>query len=241
MTDELTNQQHESKRRFQFSLRKLLLWVAVVALCLGIPIACGQNPVAWLLLTCWCAAIGGLRWSFGRVPAVYASIVGAGVLTSVAYVVGDPSQPVDYVRAAFVGFVNGIPIGFVLFVMLELAFIIVNWIDSLFNRGEPTRVDWLVIGMFCGIVVAVVKPQINTTERLGHYYDVVMLQRTASDLYWYSLVGVAIGATCDLLQNPPIGRSFRIGFRGLLLVVLSLGSFLLGWFLYVRIVTLSYP
>lgn len=229
-------------QRFQFSLRKLLLWVAVVALCLGIPIACGQNPVVWLLLTCWCAAIGGLRWSFGQVPAAYASIVGAGVLTSVAYAVGDALQPVDYVVAAFAGFLTGIPIGFVLFVMLELAFIFVNWSDSLFNRGERTQVDWLVIGMFCGIVLAIVRhPSVDPLESPRGYHDMAMLQRTASNLYWYSLIGVAIGAACDLLQKPPRVRSFRIGLRELLLAVLSLGSFLLGWFLYVRIVTLSYP
>lgn len=229
------------ERRFQFTLRKLLLWVAVVALCLGIPSACGQNPLIWVLLTCWCAVIGILRWNFGRVPAAYASVVGAAILTSVAYAVGDPLQPVQYMVAGFAGLVTGIPIGFVLFVVLELASTVVNWIDGLFNRGERARVDWLVIGMFCGIVLAVVNPQISTAERSRQYPDVVELQRTASNLYWYSLIGVAIGAVCDLMQNPPRARSFRIELRGLLLAVLSLGSFLLGWFLYVRIVTLPYP
>ena len=38
MTDELASQQRESRRRLQFSLRKVLLWTAVVAVCIGIAI-----------------------------------------------------------------------------------------------------------------------------------------------------------------------------------------------------------
>lgn len=229
------------ERRFQFSLRKLLLWMAVVALCLGISSACGQNPILWLLLTCWCAAIGGLRWNFGRIPAACASIIGAGILMSVVYAVTETLLPIDYAGATFAGLVIGMPIGIVLFAMLELVSLLVNWLDRVFIRKEETRVSWLILGLLCGIALAVMKPQINTTEGSRGYYRVIMLQRTASDLYWYSLIGVAIGAVCDLLQNPPRVRSFRIGLRGLLLVVLSVGSFPLGWFLYLRIITLSYP
>ena len=63
------------KQRFQFGLKKLLLWTAIVALGLGL-LSFTEPPIAgWILVPGWFAAVLGVRWALGRDWAVTTSIV----------------------------------------------------------------------------------------------------------------------------------------------------------------------
>jgi len=48
---------NEGRRRFQFRLRKLLLWTAVVALLLGVLKMLGLGPARIVLVACWTIVI----------------------------------------------------------------------------------------------------------------------------------------------------------------------------------------
>jgi hypothetical protein len=66
--------QHAKRRRFQFGLRKLLLWTAVVALYLGILSLVNFNACLSVSLTCYLILVGTLRVTFGRWGACVGSV-----------------------------------------------------------------------------------------------------------------------------------------------------------------------
>ena len=117
------------RRRFQFGLRRLLLWTAVVALGFGTLSTLYPSTRAWVVLPGWCAVVLILRWGFG-------STLAASVSTIVGMVLGlllpEPQEPLDFVVYAIdCGF-----FGLVLFVLAEVTCQIVDWIDRIRQSDE---------------------------------------------------------------------------------------------------------
>jgi hypothetical protein len=74
----------QRQRRFQFSLRKLLLWMAVLAVYLGV-LRLITAPVSFTLITIsWLAVIVAVRMKWGARRACFVAIAGTGFCLSVA-------------------------------------------------------------------------------------------------------------------------------------------------------------
>ena len=116
------------RRRFQFSLRKLLLWTAVVAILLGTLKTLGLNTVGLVIAASWVAVTAVVRAAFGSNWAHGVSAVGGGVLALVLLftgAIGVTSVVLFIILAAGVSFV-----------FVELAWLGVDRLDRLL-RTEP--------------------------------------------------------------------------------------------------------
>ena len=125
------------KRSFQFGLRKLLLWTAVVALLLGLATSLGDW--GWFL-ACWLLFIGVLRAAFG--PKV-AGILSVAVPVIVACAVAMTRHPGPSFGDLLVdAFLVGAFVGLAMFVIVEGAIGLVNWADKVLgpkSDGEARR------------------------------------------------------------------------------------------------------
>ncbi len=114
--------------RYQFGLRKLLLWTAVVALYCGLVVAVESESLEWLVLCCCPALILGLRLAFGSWVACHVSAVGAGGVLALR--VFFPSLPVGAFEV-WEAFARGCGVGYVIWLVVELACLLVNRADHL--------------------------------------------------------------------------------------------------------------
>jgi len=117
------------RRRFQFRLRRLLLWTAVVALGCGILSSLEPDALDWVVLPAWFVTVFIVRWGFGGKWAATISIV-LGMLLCLGWSIYG-SIPTSTVGLAIgCGFVGG-SIGLVPFLLVEATCRIVNWIDKI--------------------------------------------------------------------------------------------------------------
>ena len=117
------NDERPERRRFQFGLRKLLLWTVVVAVLLGTLKMLGLETAGLVIAASWAAITAVVRGAFGSTLAHIVSAVGGGVLALVLLftgVIGATSIVVFIVLAAGVSFV-----------FVEAAWLGVDWLDSL--------------------------------------------------------------------------------------------------------------
>jgi len=128
----------DKPRRFQFSLRKLFLWTAVVALYFGcgeaICLSLGEEAAGPLvLLAVWIGVLGLVRTAFGSQAAVLFSMGVAATLSGIAgYIVQANVSP--YRERAIFGIATGCVVGFCLFAITELLIRAVDWLDRLMER-----------------------------------------------------------------------------------------------------------
>jgi len=79
------NEPQPERRRFQFGLRKLLLWTAAVALLLGVGRSVGLAQDVWLLVWVgWILAVGIIRSATNPLVAGIVALAIGGTITCVA-------------------------------------------------------------------------------------------------------------------------------------------------------------
>ena len=130
-------------RRFQFGLRRLLLWTAVVAVLLGVAASLGDG--AWLLACC-VLVVCVLRVAFGSKVAGILSVAAALILyvsfSLLAYMAtSNPNPVLAGVVVIMRGAIGGL-VGLAMFGIAEGAVRGVNWADKLLETtsdGETRR------------------------------------------------------------------------------------------------------
>jgi hypothetical protein len=141
------NDQRPERRRFQFGLRKLLLWTGVVAVLLGLATTTFTTAEAVVLLG-WMILVAAVRWAFGPKAAGALSVAAALILhvsfSWLVYMAARPfPDPVEAgVGALIVGGTVGGLFGLVMFGIAEGAVRAVNWADKVLETksdGEPRR------------------------------------------------------------------------------------------------------
>jgi hypothetical protein len=119
--------------RFQFSLRKLMLWVAVEAILLGTLTMLGLDPVGLAIAGSWVAVTAILRAAFGPLVACRLSgLGGIGLAVGLWFVL-----PMDDAAIVLLIILGG-GAGLVPFVFVEVAWRAVDAIDTL-RRRSPGR------------------------------------------------------------------------------------------------------
>ena len=118
----------------QFSLRKLLLWIAVCAVYLSVLRSTGMGSIPAIGVTIWLAVILIARLWWGMPGGMIAVSVAAIVWGCVVPLMGGAADMVTfgYFFAATVAF--GIPAGLVAFGFVIAAVRLVDWLDSLGRR-----------------------------------------------------------------------------------------------------------
>jgi len=127
---------HSERRRFQFGLRKLLLWTAVVALLLGVAATFGEE--AWISAG-WIIVVGIVRVAFGPkvggVLSVAAGMILVAAFLCLVFVASEPGPRIG--EAVAVGVIFGGLFGLAMFSITEYLYLAVNWADNLMQ----TRTD----------------------------------------------------------------------------------------------------
>ncbi len=118
---------------FQFGLRKLLLWTVVVALYCGLVVTVESSNLEWLVLSCFPVLILCLRFAFGPWIACHVSAIGAGI--AIAVRVFFPALPTNAFEVQY-AFAQGCGIGYVVWLVVELACAFVNRADNLLRSKE---------------------------------------------------------------------------------------------------------
>lgn len=137
------------KRRYQFSLRRLLLWTTVVALLCS---AANTLGTSWMLAVCGITVVGGIRTATNWRVAGVVSVLGGAVVgavagcISIALFVG-ARTPLSYLFFDVIGGgFAGCVVGAWLFGVTEILCRGVDWIDRCFSRlgvkpDAPTQAD----------------------------------------------------------------------------------------------------
>ena len=125
------------RRRFQFGLRKLLLWTVALSVYLGILRMLQCHPVLVVVLTCWVGAVAVVRVAIGWKWAAVVSAVGGAILLGIpAYQArGDDSDLVgNLLLAAIVG-------GLAVLAVVHVIACTIDWADNLMraNKHEAGR------------------------------------------------------------------------------------------------------
>ena len=118
------------KRRFQFGLRKSLIWTAVVALYLGFVTSLGIPPVAIGFITSWAVVVGILRQAIGPMVAASLSVIGGGIV----FAFGE-----DWGAFHWPGPFWGCLAGWFVFVLLETAFRAIEYADNFIEEKTARR------------------------------------------------------------------------------------------------------
>jgi hypothetical protein len=120
-----------AKRRLQFSLRRLMLWTAIIALYLGIVGAIQVGPLVSTVLVVYVVFVVVIRMAFGQKLACVSSVVIAGLLFLLFFVASFgrfAAWPLSCVALCVSA--CGAVYGFLLFAMVELTFRFVEWADK---------------------------------------------------------------------------------------------------------------
>ena len=132
----------ERRKRRQFSLAKLLLWTAVAALILGLLRMLGAGPVVLASIGAWVVVNASVRSAFGSIVAFLFSIVAGGIaLASLVLGLvwgGSFLSPLGILVLLLVA-VGGGFLGYVSYVVLEVAFCIVGLPDGLLRSDRYDR------------------------------------------------------------------------------------------------------
>jgi len=137
-----TERMSERERSFQFGLRKLLLWTAVVAIWLGVLTMLPLGPPLSTLLTLWVVVVGVVRVAIRPLAAAFTSVVMAFGVALIHDYSGllyydDLHPPYMFVFPPAFGLY-----AVVIFAFVELALRAVNWVDNLMRTksdGETRR------------------------------------------------------------------------------------------------------
>jgi hypothetical protein len=116
----MTTEPKRPIRRLQFTLRKMLLWTAVVALWLGLVASLEVSTTHALVLSAWAAFVGIARFESGPRLAVFMSLVAALWVLVFYYFSFDDILSSMIVLVA---------IGLLVFAFVEVSFRLVNWSD----------------------------------------------------------------------------------------------------------------
>ena len=124
------------KIRLQFSLRKLLLWTAVVAIWLGVLTTLPLGPPLSTTLTLWAVVVGVVRVAIRPLAAAFTSVVIAFGVSLIHEYYGllyydDLHPPYTFIFPPACGLY-----AVVIFAFVELAFRAVNWVDNLGDRRD---------------------------------------------------------------------------------------------------------
>ena len=122
------------RRRFQFSLRKVMLWVVVEAVLLGTLSMLGLDAIGLAIAASWVAATAVLRAAWSPLWAARLSSLG-GIALAVGLWFVLPMNDAAIVLLIILG--GGA--GLVPFVFVEVAARVVDWVDSLM-RGTGLKV-----------------------------------------------------------------------------------------------------
>ena len=121
----------------QFSLRKLLLWMAVCAVYLGLLRVTFTEPISAIVVTVWLAVllIARLWWGLkgGMIAVSVMAVVWGGVVTLIS---GGGNTP-SFFYLCVAGVAMGIPLGLLALVFVVAVVRLVNWIDSLGRKNRP--------------------------------------------------------------------------------------------------------
>lgn len=125
----------DAQPTFQFGLRKLFLWTAVVALYCGMVVAVESESLEWLVLCCCPVLILGVRFAFGSRAACHVTALAAGAtLAARTFFPTFPARPFEVWNA----FVQGCGVGYAVWLVVELACVLVDRADRLF-RSKPAE------------------------------------------------------------------------------------------------------
>jgi hypothetical protein len=120
-------------RRFQFSLRKLMLWVVVEAILLGALRMLGLDAIGLAIAAAWVAVTAALRVALDPRWACHVSGFG-GIALAVGLWFVLPMNDADIVLLIILG--GGA--GLVPFVFVEVAARVVDWVDSLIRQRKAS-------------------------------------------------------------------------------------------------------
>ncbi len=133
----------ERRKRRQFSLGKLLLWTAVAALLLGLLRMLGLGPIVLACIAAWVMINAGVRLAFASVVAFVFSIGAGGITASSLTFVGMArgGSPFDAygIPVLLLVAVGGGLLGYVSYVVLEVAFCVVGLPDGLLRSDRYDR------------------------------------------------------------------------------------------------------
>lgn len=122
------------ERRFQFSMRKVLLWMLAVALTFSILSPLGFDGVGWLFVFGWFVTVLVLRWGCGSIAAATVSVMAGMLLFGyVTCLVASASRPPPFspVAGAVAGGFLGALIGFMPFLLVEGTCRTIDWVDRI--------------------------------------------------------------------------------------------------------------
>lgn len=117
--------------KFQFSLRKLMLWTAVCAAYTSVVIAAEPSNLEWLAMSCWPAVVLGIRVVLSPWVACHCSAIGAGLLLVLGLFF--PTPPTSAFEIEYT-FATGCGIGYLVFVLIEVVRLLVNRADTPMRR-----------------------------------------------------------------------------------------------------------
>ena len=118
----------ERRPRFQFSLRKLLLWTAVVAIWLGVLKMLDSQPFVLVVLTLRVLIVGSVRAALSPIVAAETSVILA-MMIKLGYV------PCGFGSLPLVGLSDA----FFVFAFVEVSFRVVAWADNLMRTKTDER------------------------------------------------------------------------------------------------------
>ena len=134
----------ERRRRRQFSLGKLLLWMGAAALVLGALRVAGAGPIVLTSIISWVAIIGGVRLLFGAPIALGVSIA-LGALALPAFLLVEmlstPRAPPLFamIPGLAMAAAGGAVAGYWSYVLLEILFTLVRLPEGLLRADGYDR------------------------------------------------------------------------------------------------------
>lgn len=130
----MNNEQRQ--RRFQFSLRKLLLWMAVLAVYLGVLRLITEAVSGTLITIGWLAIIVAVRMKWGARRGSTVAVAGTGFCLSVIFVV--LSHPLEeMIFGVLVGTLVGAVLGLLGSFVAERSLRFVDFLDRLMQTKTP--------------------------------------------------------------------------------------------------------
>jgi uncharacterized membrane protein len=138
------------QRRFQFSLRKLMLWMAVLGVYMGIMRSSGMGTTHSLGLALYLAGLAVVRLKWGYRPGyeIGANATGIGVACWLVHLMGyrfhlpkDAEEWLHLFVYFFGGYAHGVVLGFIAFVAVHSVVSAVDKIDTLMQAKTTPATD----------------------------------------------------------------------------------------------------